>query len=298
MSLAFIFPGQGGQFVGQGLSWVQREPNLKEIFDMADDLAKRPISRLCFEGPADELAKTANLQPAVLAVSLAALRLMRAGGTEPAFAAGHSLGEFGALCAARVIDEETALSLVSVRGRLMEANAAKRPGAMMAVIGLPAEELAAVCELAGNEGVVIMANFNTPEQIVISGEGRAVAAAGKYVKMKKGKALPLPLSGGFHSPLMSESAEAFAAELEKVEFKTPSCPVFPNATGLSATDPAEIKKQLASQITSPVLWTQTVKNMLDAGADSFLEAWPKAYLGSMTKKCLPKDTAIKIGFQE
>ncbi|UQZ87971.1 [acyl-carrier-protein] S-malonyltransferase [Deltaproteobacteria bacterium Smac51] len=298
MSVAFIFPGQGGQFVGQGQAWVQKDPSLMEVFKMADDISGRPISKLCFEGPAEDLSKTINLQPAVLAVSLAALRLMKAASGKPSFTAGHSLGEFGALCAAEVIDENTAMALVTKRAALMDANAAKIPGAMMAVIGMPAEELEPICELARNEGVVIMANFNTPEQIVISGEARAVTAAGKYIKMKNGRAIALPVSGGFHSQLMAEAAEGFAAELEKVEFQNPVCPVVPNGTGILTSDPAEIKKQLLTQITSPVLWTKTVESLLEAGATSFVEAWPKAYLGSMVKKCLPKGSEIPVTFQQ
>lgn len=298
MSTAFVFPGQGGQFVGQGRPWVESRPDLMDIFTMADDLTGRPITRLCFEGPGEELSKTANLQPAVLAVSLAALRLMRAAGKEPAFAAGHSLGEFGALVAAGVFDEATAIGLVARRAALMEEVAARNPGAMMAVIGLPPEELEAICELARNEGTVVMANFNTPEQIVISGEARAVAAAGKYVKMKSGKALPLPVSGAFHNHvLMAEAGTRFAAELEKVTFHQPACPVVPNSWGEPTADPAVIKARLLTQITSPVLWTKTVDSLLAAGVTEFIEAWPKAYLGSMIKKCLPRGSEMPVVFQ-
>lgn len=299
MSTAFIFPGQGGQFVGQGHSWVEAHPELREIFQIADEVSGRPISRLCFEGPGEELSKTANLQPAVLAVSLAGLRLMRAAGLAPDFAAGHSLGEFGALVAAGVLDEGEALALVAKRAVLMEEVAAKNPGAMMAVIGLPAAELEAICELARHEGSLVMANFNTPEQIVISGEARAVAAAGKYIKMKSGKAIALPVSGAFHNDqLMAEAGERFAKVLAPVAFKAPLCPVVPNATGVPTADPGEIKARLMSQITSPVLWTKTVDSLLAAGVTAFTEAWPKAYLGSMVKKCLPKGSDVPVTFQE
>lgn len=297
MSTAFIFPGQGGQFVGQGQAWAGAEASIRELFDMADDITERPISKLCFEGPMEELSKTANLQPAVLTVSLAALRKMKAEKGLPAFAAGHSLGEFGALVAAEVFDEKTALKLVAKRAAIMDEVASKNPGAMLAVIGLPAEELETICELARNEGPVVMANFNTPEQIVLSGASRAVAAAGKYVKMKGGRGIPLPLSGAFHSELMADAAKRFAAELEKVVFAKPVCPVLPNATAVPVNDENEIKKILMAQITSPVRWTQTVEALAAAGVTEFAEAWPKAYLGSMTKKCLPKDTGALVTFQ-
>ncbi len=299
MSTAFIFPGQGGQFVGQGRSWMEAHPELREIFQTADEVSGRPISRLCFEGPGEELSKTANLQPAVLAVSLAALRLMRAAGRTPDFAAGHSLGEFGALVAAGALDEGQALGLVAKRAALMDEVAAKNPGAMMAVIGLPAAELEAICELARHEGPLVMANFNTPEQTVISGDARAVAAAGKYIKMKSGKAIALPVSGAFHNDqLMAEAGERFARVLDPVAFKAPRCPVVPNATGLPTADPGEIKARLLTQITSPVRWTQTVESLLAAGVTAFIEAWPKAYLGSMVKKCLPKGSEVPVTYQE
>lgn len=297
MSVAFVFPGQGGQFVGQGAEWAQKDPALMEVFKMADDAAGRPITKLCFEGPMEELSQTVNLQPAVLAVSLAALRLMKRQ-AQPAFAAGHSLGEFGALVAAGVIDEGQALALVAKRAALMDEAARRHPGAMMAVLGLPAEELGPICELARHEGEVIMANFNTPEQIVISGEIRAVSAAGKYVKMKKGRAVPLPVSGGFHSALMAEAAESFAAELDKVAFKAPRCPVAPNATGALTADAGEIKARLKKQIVSPVMWTKTVAALAEAGATEYVEAWPKLYLGSLVRKCLPKGAGAKISFPE
>ena len=297
MSTAFIFPGQGGQFVGQGRAWAEEDPSIMELFKLADEIAGRPISRLCFEGPSEDLSKTANLQPAVLTVSLAALRKMKAAGLKPDFAAGHSLGEFGALVAAEVFDETQALKLVAKRAVLMEEAAARNPGAMMAVIGLAQEDLESICELARNEGLVVMANFNTPEQIVISGEVRAVTAAGKYIKMKSGRAIPLPVSGGFHSELMAEAGTKFAEMLEEVEFKTPVCPVIPNSTAVATTDPAEIKARLLTQIVSPVKWTQSVQVMNAAGVDEFIEAWPKAYLGTMTKKCLPKDSQAAVIFQ-
>lgn len=298
MSTAFIFPGQGGQFVGQGQAWAEGDQSIRELFELADDICERPIAKLCFEGPSEELSKTINLQPAVLAVSLAALRKMKKEKGQPDFVAGHSLGEFGALVAAMVFDEKTALRLVAKRAAIMDEVAGKNPGAMLAVMGLAAEDLETICELARNEGPVVMANFNTPEQIVISGASRAVAAAGKYIKMKGGRAIPLPLSGAFHSELMAEAAKRFAAEIEKVDFKKPACPVLPNATAQALSDELEIKRILMSQITSPVRWTQTVAALNEAGVTEYVEAWPKAYLGSLTKKCLPKDSPAQIIFQK
>ncbi|MDR1920550.1 MAG: ACP S-malonyltransferase [Candidatus Adiutrix sp.] len=291
----FLFPGQGGQFIGQGRAWTERSPSIKEIFQMADDVSGRPISKLCFEGPMEDLSKTVNLQPAVLAVSLAALRLMKEE-AEPDYAAGHSLGEFGALCAAGVLDEETALRLVTKRAALMNENAEKHPGAMMAVIGLSVEALEGICELARNEGLVVTANFNTPEQTVISGDSRAVSAAGKFIKMKSGRAIALPVSGAFHSALMADAAACFAEELGKIDFREPICPVVPNSLGTPVQSAAEIKENLLKQIISPVLWTKTVASLIAAGATEFIEAWPKAYLGALTKKCLPAASEAVVSF--
>jgi [acyl-carrier-protein] S-malonyltransferase len=294
MSTTFIFPGQGGQFAGQAKSWLERDPGLGDILALADEISGRPVTRLCLEGPLEELSQTANLQPAVVAVSLMGHRLMTAAGLKPDFVCGHSLGEFSALCAAGVFEAKTALALVSRRGALMEEAAAKNPGAMTVILGLPAEELAGICELARNEGPVVMANFNTPDQIVISGDIRAIAAAGKYVKMKKGRVLPLPLSGAFHSPLMAAANEKFAAVLEKTEFRPPVCRVLPNSTAQPTSDPAEIKARLLTQMVSPVLWTQTVQALAEGGVTDFIEAWPKPYLASLVKKCLPRDAAARV----
>ena len=298
MTTAFIFPGQGGQFVGQGQAWAREDQSLKELFQLAETISGLPLTRLCFQGPQEELSKTVNLQPAILTVSLAALRRMKARGLTPDFAAGHSLGEYGALVAAGVFDERTALELVTRRAALMDQTAAKNPGSMTAVIGLPEEEVARICELARHEGPLVMANFNTPEQLVISGEARAVAAAAKYIKLKNGRAIPLPVSGAFHSELMVEAGTAFATELEKVAFNQPVCPVAPNSSGQPTSDPAELKARLISQITSPVHWTQTVENLLAAGVTTFVEAWPKLYLGSLVKKCLPQGSPATVACQD
>jgi malonyl CoA-acyl carrier protein transacylase len=299
MSVAFIFPGQGGQFVGQGQSWAQADPAIMDLFKNADRVSDRPISELCWSGPAEQLSRTVNLQPAVLTVSLAALRLMRGRGLKPAFVAGHSLGEFGALAAAEVLSEDKALELVAARAVLMDETAQKNPGAMLAVIGLSPEEVEGICELARNEGPVVPANFNSPDQIVISGAGRAVAAAAKYVKLKNGRGIPLPVTGAFHSELMAAAGEKFADFLEKTAFQKPVCPVLPNATGLPTEDPEEIKARLIRQIVSPVRWTRTVESLLAAGVTEFVEAWPKSYMGALVKKCIPKEqlSSISVSFQ-
>jgi [acyl-carrier-protein] S-malonyltransferase len=290
---AFIFPGQGGQFVGQGLDWVKARPELRELFQMADDLSGRPISRYAFDGPIEELNQTANLQPAILAVSLMAARLLSAEGYAPSFAAGHSLGEFGALVAAKVLTEEESLGLVAKRAAIMDEAAKSNPGSMAAILNIDPENLEAICELARAEGPVVLANFNSPGQTVISGSSRAVAAAARYASLKGGRTVPLPLSGAFHSPLMSEAALAFSEHLEPVAFREPIFPVYPNSLGEPVREAAKIKELLKTQITSPVRWTQIAESLLENQVSILAECWPKPYLGTLTKKCFPKQSPAK-----
>lgn len=284
--LVFLFPGQGGQFVGQGQAWAEADAEVRALFKMADDICERPISQYCFEGPADVLNRTINLQPAVAAVSLAALIILTKKGLKPAFTAGHSLGELPALCAAGVIGPETTLKLVAQRAALMDKATQEKPGAMLAVIGLPGPEVAGICELARARGPLEAANFNTPEQTVISGQAEAVAAAARFVKAKGGRALPLPVSGAFHSPLMAAAGEEFARLLDEVEFKAPACPVVQNVTGQGSSEAAVLKANLKKQITSPVRWTDTSRWLEAQSPDRIIEAWPKLYVASLTKKTI------------
>ncbi|MDR0622265.1 MAG: ACP S-malonyltransferase [Deltaproteobacteria bacterium] len=290
---AFIFPGQGGQFVGQGQSWAQSDPATDGIFRAVDRISGKPISKLCWEGPLEELSKTENLQLACLAVGLSAARQFKLKGEEPAFAAGHSLGEYGALVLAEVISEETAIDLVARRSELM-ARISGDGGSMSAILGLDAETVEAVCELARSEGLVVAANYNAPTQTVISGEARAVAAAVRFAGMKGGKAVPLPVTGAFHSPLMAKPAEIFAKIIDDVEFKKPLFPVVPNVSGELTDDPADIKDLLKKQMTGQVHWTKTVQSLNVAGAEAFLECWPKPYLGPMIRKTLGPQNKAKI----
>jgi [acyl-carrier-protein] S-malonyltransferase len=283
---AFIFPGQGGQFAGQGKAWAEKSASVREIFRLADEVTQRPVSRLCFEGPLEELSLTVNLQPAVLATSLAAALLHLESGLVPSYAAGHSLGEFGALCLAGVLTEAEAFALVAKRAELMQKAAMRNPGVMAAVLNLSDSNLEGACELARAEGTVVAANFNTPGQTVISGTARAVAAALRHVQALGGRSVSLPVSGAFHSPLMAECATLFADELAEVDFRPPKFPVVPNVLGTPVSDPDELKNLLSGQMTSPVHWCRSVRNLEAAGVDSWAECWPRPYLGSMVKKCL------------
>jgi [acyl-carrier-protein] S-malonyltransferase len=284
---AFVFPGQGGQFVGQGKALYDSVGSVRKLFRLADEITQKPITKLCFEGPLDELGKTVNLQPAVLTVSLASALAHINDGRIPSYAAGHSLGEFAALCLAGVLNEAEVLQIVSLRASLMQKAAMQNPGTMAAILNLDTETLGSVVELAGAEGTVVMANFNTPGQTVISGSAKAVAAAVRFAQAKGGRSISLPVSGAFHSPLMSECAKAFADVLRDTDFKAPRFPVIPNALGTPVSDPDELKNLLSEQMTSPVRWVKTVESLASLGVAEYAECWPRPYLGSMVKKCLP-----------
>ena len=291
---AFLFPGQGSQFAGMGRDFTEAFAWAKEIFTQADEITGKPITRLCFEGPLEELTLTVNLQPAITAVNLVCCRALTEKGLKPDCAAGHSLGEYSALAAAGVISAAEALKLTDIRGRLMHRDAAARPGAMQAIVGLTLDEVEAITELARDRGVVTIANHNTPNQIVITGESEAVATAAALVKTKGGQAIPLAVSGAWHSPLMADAARGFAGELSAVGFKTPRFPVFLNVTGQAETDPEKIKEVMIRQIISPVKWSLIVENMLAAGVANFVEVGPKKVLAGLVKKTVPRGTTINL----
>ncbi|MDR2459244.1 MAG: ACP S-malonyltransferase [Deltaproteobacteria bacterium] len=291
---AYIFPGQGGQFVGQGKAWHNSMASVRHLFRLADEVTDKPITRLCFEGPIEELSLTSNLQPAVLTVSLAGALVHLEKGVIPSFAAGHSLGEFGALCLAGVFTEAETLTLVNQRAGLMQRAAMQNPGTMAAILNLDAAVIENICELARAEGIVVLANFNTPAQTVISGSTRAVSAAVKFAQAKGGRAISLPVSGAFHSPLMKECGQAFSDLLREVDFKKPRFPVIPNALGTPVEDPDELKNLLQEQITSPVYWVRTIETLSQLGVEEYAECWPRPYLSSMVKKNLPDKSSARV----
>ena len=290
MSKAYIFPGQGSQFPGMGKALYERSAEAREMMDKANEILGFPITDIMFGEDAEALKATRVTQPAIFIHSVV---LARCSGLEaPSMAAGHSLGEFSALAAAGAMDFEDALRLVAVRASAMQKCCEQVPGTMAAVIKLPTETVEEIC--ASCAGLVIPANYNSEGQIVISGEAEAVAEA--CAKMKEAgakRALPLAVSGAFHSPLMEPARLELAEAIDKTPFRVPVCPVYQNVTALPSTDPEVIKDNLLRQLTSPVRWTQTVLNMVADGADSFLEIGPGTVLQGLVKRIAPEVADIQ-----
>ena len=284
MSKAYIFPGQGSQFPGMGKALYERSAEARALMDKANEILGFPITDIMFGESADDLKATRVTQPAIFIHSV--VLALCSGLETPAMVAGHSLGEFSALAAAGAMSFEDALKLVAVRASAMQKCCEKAPGSMAAIIKLPTETIEEVC--ASCAGLVIPANYNCDGQVVISGEAEAVAEACKKM-MEAGakRALPLPVSGAFHSPLMEPARLELAEAIDKTPFQAPACPVYQNVNALPSSDPEVIKANLLKQLTSPVRWTQTVKNMVADGADYFLEIGPGTVLQGLVGRIAP-----------
>ena len=284
MSKAYIFPGQGSQFPGMGKALYERSAEARELMDKANDILGFPITDIMFGESAEDLKATRVTQPAIFIHSV--VLALCSGLETPAMVAGHSLGEFSALAAAGAMSFEDALKLVAVRASAMQKCCEKVPGSMAAIIKLPTETIEEIC--ASCSGLVIPANYNCEGQVVISGEAEAVAEACKKM-MEAGakRALPLPVSGAFHSPLMEPARLELAEAIDKTPFQAPACPVYQNVTALPSSDPEVIKANLLKQLTSPVRWTQTVQNMVADGADYFLEIGPGTVLQGLVGRIAP-----------
>lgn len=295
---AYLFPGQGSQKVGMGKDLVERHPHLRALFERADEALGVPLTRLCFEGPDAELVQTQNTQPAIFLVSMAVLDVLRrAGAPAPQAAAGHSLGEYGALVCAGVLEMEDALRLVRRRGELMAAVNARTPGAMAAIIGPPPEAVGEICRRAAGEGlgVVEPANYNTPEQTVISGEERAVERAMALAKDAGAKVIRLQVGAPFHCSLMGALAEEFAAELERYDFREPRLPVVANVSGDYVRTADAVKDALRRQVAGAVRWTDSIRRLAADGFDTYVEVGPGRTLGGLVQKIQPGATAHATG---
>lgn len=279
---AYVFPGQGAQFVGMGKDLYDNNPEAKELFEKANDILGFRITDLMFEGTEEDLKQTKVTQPAIF---LHSVLLAKSLGDEfkPDMVAGHSLGELSALVAAGALSFEEGLKLVSARAHAMQKACEMKPSTMAAVLALPDEKVEALC--AEVDDVVAPANYNCPGQVVISGTIEGVdAACEKMLANGAKRALKLKVGGAFHSPLMMPAQEELAKAIEAAVFNTPVCPVYQNVDGKPHTDPAEIKANLIKQLTAPVRWTQDVEAMIADGADEFVELGPGSVLQGLVKK--------------
>lgn len=301
MKTVLLCPGQGAQRVGMGKDLAERFPAAREVFEAVDEALKVGLSRLMFEGPEDELTRTHNAQPAILAHTLAAYAVVREA-LNPFLGAGHSLGEYSAYAAAEALSATDAARLVRRRGELMLEAGERRPGAMAAVIGLDGAEVAKICEGDSGDGrVVVAANFNTPDQTVISGDPEAVERASEHLKAVGAKrVLPLKVSGAFHSPLMEPAKVRLKAALEDIELRDPAFPVIANATAEPVQDAATARTLLAEQVTAPVRWVASMERAIREADDdaTFVEVGPGTVLSGLLRKIARDATSVTLGTAE
>lgn len=285
-TLAIVFPGQGAQRVGMGLDASEASGAARDIFELADATLGTPLSRVCFEGPEDELTSTDNAQPAILAASLAYLAASVECGAlqeRPAFVAGHSLGEYTALVAAGALRTRDALLLVRERGRLMAAAAEANPGTLAAILGMDESAVEEICSQTGSEP----ANYNLSTQTVIGGTPAAIDRAMELAKQRGGKALPVKVSGAFHTSLMEPAAREFARAVDETSIKAPLIPVMSNLDGRPMEAADQVRRDLREQVMRPVRWRQIVEHLTGAGVTRFMEVGPGRVLTNMLKRGAP-----------
>ena len=286
--IAFIFPGQGAQYVGMGKEFYINFRVAKEVFEEADDTLRFSISNLCFQGPEEELKLTENTQPAILTTSIAALKVLQTEkGFDPQFTAGHSLGEYSALVASGGLTFAEAVQTVRLRGKFMQEAVPVGEGAMAAILGMEREEVERLCEEAGDQEVLSPANFNCPGQIVIAGHSKAVQRAIEKVKQDGKRAVLLPVSAPFHSPLMKPAGERLEKVLEEISVKDLNVPVVTNVEAEINASKEKVKVLLVAQVSSPVRWEESMRRMIREGIEKVLEIGPGKVLSGLMKRIDP-----------
>jgi [acyl-carrier-protein] S-malonyltransferase len=295
--IAFVFPGQGSASVGMGVQIIEQSPEAARIMDfVATQLPELP--RLCREGPKEELIQTVNAQPAIFGVGLACAAALEAAAVRPEVVAGHSLGEFCALVQAGALSFEEALRLVVRRAQLMQDAGERRPSRMIAVMKLTPEQIEAKIGQLSGHGILAVANFNSPAQVIVSGENTAIDAASAAFKAEGAMVAELAVSGAFHSPVMAPAQQDFAPELERADFRDARIPVVSNATAEASTDAARLRAALIPQITAPVRWQASVATMANLGVDTYIEVGPGKVLSGLIRRCPGAEQARVLNVED
>ncbi len=291
--IAVLFPGQGSQYLGMAAGFLETDAAARQLMAEAEEITGFPVRTLCQEGPMEELTRAVHLQPALTAVNLVCWGALERAGVKADYFAGHSLGEFSALCAAGVLSVADTMGLVTERGRLMEREGVKNPGGMRAVLGLTMAEIEAGLAAVAGKGTVVAANHNSEKQVVISGDAAGLEAASALFDEQGARVIALNVAVANHSPLVAAAVPDFEKAMAGVSFKPPQVPVLFNVSAAAESDPARIRAMMAGQLAKPVRWHEIVTSLAADGVRVFIEAGPKNVLSGLLKKILPKGTDYK-----